>query len=347
LTPKSPKPPVTRPTLSEVFTRQSVINLAAYSILALHSGAYDQLVPIFLHHPREDHDPSNTHLPFKFSGGFGLASGRIGTIFTLYGIFGGLMQFFFFPPVARRLGVLRCFKLCAVTFPIVYFITPYTALIEDPAWQQAVMVCIMLVKCFAGIFAFPCSTVLLTNSATSLRILGTLNGFAVSISAVGRALGPFMTGTSFTWGLKIGYVVTAWWFLAFMALLGAIPVWYLVEMEGFSKTADNTDDEEEEDEGPETPIGEHILDNDRVANPNHDDETDTAAAPLPLNGNSTTKSRDIQKAQSPKRESSLERNMSSPIGILGGSVGPGGGRRLSNGLAASNNGYGTGGTSFH
>jgi hypothetical protein len=41
-----------------------------------------------------------------------------------------------------------------------------------------------------------------------------------------------------------------------------------------------------------------------------------------------------------------ERRMSSPIGVRGGSVGPGGGRRLSNGLAASNMGQGTGGTSF-
>lgn len=40
-----------------------------------------------------------------------------------------------------------------------------------------------------------------------------------------------------------------------------------------------------------------------------------------------------------------ERRLSNPIGV-GEAVGPGGGRRLSNGLAASNLGQGTGGTSF-
>jgi len=38
--------------------------------------------------------------------------------------------------------------------------------------------------------------------------------------------------------------------------------------------------------------------------------------------------------------------LSNPIG-MGEAVGPGGGRRLSNGLAASNLGQGTGGTSFN
>lgn len=41
----------------------------------------------------------------------------------------------------------------------------------------------------------------------------------------------------------------------------------------------------------------------------------------------------------------MERRMSSPIGLRE-SIGPGGGRRLSNGLAASNMGQGTGGTTF-
>lgn len=172
--------------MREVFTRQSTINLAAYTFLALHSVAFDQLLPIFMHHPRQIPDSDNTQLPFKFSGGFGLGSGRIGALFTLFGIFGGFVQFVIFPPVARRYGVLRCLKFCAITFPFVFFATPYTALIQDSTTQQVAMFCIMMVKSFAGIFAFPCSTILLTNSALSLRVLGTLNGFATSISAIGR-----------------------------------------------------------------------------------------------------------------------------------------------------------------
>ncbi|KAH8812987.1 major facilitator superfamily domain-containing protein [Xylogone sp. PMI_703] len=333
-----------QPTMAEVFTYQSVINLTAYFFLAMYSAAYDQLLPIFMHHPREHHTPENTHLPFKFSGGFGLASGRIGSLFTLYGAIGCVIQFLVFPPVARKYGVLNCFKVCAIAFPVIFTITPYTALIESSGLQQVVMFGIMIIKCFAGIFAFPCSIILLTNSATSLRILGTLNGFAVSISAVGRAMGPAVTGLAFTKGLEHGYVIAPWWLLTVISAVGAIPVWFLVEMEGFSK-ASESDEDEDEDELP--PIDEdvsptEILDGDeRIPYAADEEVLDVVDGP-PLDAK-YSQSYDGKPTFHPPR---AERRMSSPIGLRGGSVGPGGGRRLSNGLAASNYGQGTGGTSF-
>ncbi|KAN0093711.1 MFS general substrate transporter [Hyaloscypha variabilis] len=358
---KNSKPPLPRPTLVEVFTRQSVINLIAYTFLALHSVAYDQLLPIFLHHPRQNHTPSNTHLPFKFSGGFGLNSSRIGTIFTMYGILGCFVQFLVFPPTARRFGVLNCFKGCALSFPLICFATPYTALIRDPLLQQAAMFGIMIVKCFAVIFAFPCSVILLTNSAVSLRILGTLNGFAVSISAVGRAIGPAMGGAAFTWGLDKGYVITPWWLLGIISAVGAVPIWYLKEMEGFSKS-DSSDEEDDDDDDEDVlptvdeDIDGEILEGDEVLAFEQEEALDTVDGPS-LNKPRSRKSVDgadeehmpVRRGSKtgPRRSSfAMERRMSSPIGVRGGSVGPGGSRRLSNGLAASNMGQGTGGTSF-
>ena len=361
--------------MTEVFTRQSVINLIAYTFLALHSVAYDQLLPIFLHHPKQVPDELNTHLPFKFSGGFGLGSGRIGTLFTMYGFIGCFIQFLIFPPVARKLGVLNCFKGCGITFPIVCFITPYTALIQDSTTQQAVLFAIMVLKSFAVIFAFPCSIILLTNSATSLRILGTLNGFAVSISAIGRAVGPAMSGAAFTWGLERGYIITSYWLLGFVAIIGAIPIWYLVEMPGFSKTDDSDseegseEDQEEEDLLPaitEDANGEILEGDEAVAYDENEEALDVVDGPSlykPQSGSRRRKSSvgadgllsvpDSYGTTGTVRRSSrrtsiaeLEGRMTSPIGLRGGSVGPGGGRRLSNGLAASNMGQGTGGTSF-
>jgi hypothetical protein len=358
--PKHSKPPLPRPSLREVFTRQSVINLIAYTFLALHSVAYDQLLPIFLHHPRQTPNESNTNLPFKFSGGFGLGSSRIGTMFTLYGVMGCIIQFLVFPPTARRFGVLNCFKGCALTFPLICFATPYTALIQRPLLQQTVMFGIMLVKCFAVIFAFPCSVILLTNSAISLRILGTLNGFAVSISAVGRAIGPAMGGAAFTWGLEKGYVITPWWLLGIISAAGAVPIWYLIEMEGFSKSDSSDEEDDDEIEVDEDELatvdedlrGEILVGDEFVGYDPNEEALDMIDGPS-LNRVNSRKSSDggrgfglVQGAKSGRRASFTERRMSSPIGVRGGSVGPGGGRRLSNALAASNMGQGTGGTSF-
>lgn len=105
------------PSMKEVFTAQTSINLLCYTFLALHSVAYDQILPVFLHHPKQVHNPENTHLPFQFSGGFGLSSDRIGTIFTIYGITCGVIQFFVFPPLCNYFGVLRCFRACGAYTP--------------------------------------------------------------------------------------------------------------------------------------------------------------------------------------------------------------------------------------
>ena len=239
-------PDSTPPTYREVFSQQSNLNLLTYCLLALHSLAYDQLLPVFMHYPQQTDRSTNpdVHLPFKFTGGFGLNSNDIGLLFTVYGVVGVFMQFLVFPPLARHYGVLPCFKVVTAMFPIAYFITPFTALLPTPITQQVGILVVMLIKCLAGVFAFPCSVILLTNSAVSLRILGTLNGMAVTTSAVGRAAGPAIGGFTFTVGLDKGYGILPWWILGCFGILGAIAPWWLVEMEGFSDDKDASDNNE-------------------------------------------------------------------------------------------------------
>ena len=160
------------------------------------------------------------------------------------------IQFFVFPPAARHFGVLNCLKLVTMIFPIAYVLTPFTALLPNQLAQQIGMFAIMLLKCWAAIFSFPCSTILLTNSASSLRILGTLNGVSTSVSALGRAAGPAIGGWTFSFGVDKGYVILPWWTLAAFAALGAVPVWWLVETEGFGggEASDSENDGEEGEE---------------------------------------------------------------------------------------------------
>lgn len=230
--------------MKEIFTPQVTMNILAYTILALHSVAFDQVLPVFLNYHRQVPDSENTHLPFHFSGGFGLNSNKIGTIFTIYGLACGVIQFFLFPPVCSRYGALKCFKAGTVLFPIVYVLVPYTALIQDTHLQFAALMALLLLKGFAVIVGFPCITILLTNSAPSVRILGTLNGFATTFSGLGRAVGPTTAGAIFSWGVKRGYVIPAWWFLAAVAVLQAIPAWLIVEGDGPSREEDTDDDED-------------------------------------------------------------------------------------------------------
>lgn len=244
--------PARRTSWREVFSTQSTLVLMAYGMLAMHNMAFDSLLPVFLHFPEQQMDGNpDVQLPFKFIGGFGVESQTIGFFYTLIGIFGMFVQFFFFPTVAKRYGVLNITKLVYLVFPVVYFITPFTALVPS-AVRNYVVFLLMLTKLSATIFSFPCCTILLTNSATSLSILGTLNGVGTSVSALGRAVGPAIAGATFSFGVNRGYVIIPWWTLAVMAALTAVPTFWIEEKDGFrGHNADEDDDDEEEEEEEE------------------------------------------------------------------------------------------------
>ncbi|KAI1264905.1 major facilitator superfamily transporter [Xylariaceae sp. FL1019] len=249
---------IEKPTPSTtVFTRQTCINLISYTFLALHSVAFDQVLPVFLNYPVRSASPSSPSPtnPLFFSGGFGLESGRIGTIFTLYGIVCGTIQFVLFPPLCAKFGVLNCLKVTAIAFPAVYLILPFTVLIEDIHIRYAALFILLVFKAFAVIVGFPCSTILLTNSASSLSILGTLNGWATTFSALGRASGPALAGVAFSWGVKNNMIGAPWWILASIAIIGTIPTYMIVEgggptgpTEGQSESGSDSETQGEDDE---------------------------------------------------------------------------------------------------
>lgn len=224
--------PPTKVTLAEVFSPQTTLALMVYMIMALHSVAYDQVLPVFLNYPPINPNDGPIHLPFRFIGGFGLNSSHIGGIFTAYGIVCGLVQILLFPSACQRFGVLNCFKACMIMYPVVYLVTPYTALIQTSRPRIAVLMVIMIFKSFCVIFGFPCITILFTNSATDLRILGTINGFATLFSGIGRAVGPAIAGAFFSWGLNNGTVLVSFWVLGLIAMIGAVPAWWMVEGDG-------------------------------------------------------------------------------------------------------------------
>lgn len=168
------------------------------------------------------------------------------------------IQLFVFPSVARRYGVLNCLKVTSFIFPVVTLIIPFTALLPTSAAQQVVLSFILIIRSCTIIFVYPCSAIMLTNTAASVRVLGRLNGIATSFCAIGRAIGPAIGGWAFTLGVDIGYVILPWWILAAITLLCIIPISQLVEMEGFA--ADNVESDSQTDErGPPEPSSGNII----------------------------------------------------------------------------------------
>jgi len=253
--------PEKAPRYRDVLTYQTSLNLIVYTLLAMYLQAYDQLLPVFMHHPVQLADDPTVSLPLKFAGGFGIESRRIGIIFTVFAISCTVCQFLLFPPIARYLGVVRCLRIAFLIFPFVFFVTPFLSLIPDPVMREVAMVMLLMVRGLAGTFSFTTSTIMLTNSALSLRVLGTVNGLATSFSSFGRALGPTLGGGLFTWGVKRGYVIVPFWTMSAIALAASVPTFWLVEGKGFGG------DEEINDQENTIETEEEVVENDASVPP--------------------------------------------------------------------------------
>jgi MFS family permease len=333
--PVAPRAPP--PTWREVLNYQANMNLFTYTLLAAHAMAFDQLLPVFMQYPPLEPDSQQSN-PFQFAGGFGLHHFTIGLLSTCYGIFGMLVQFFLFPQVARKYGILRCLRWCACIFPFCYLAMPFTALLPTQTSRVSACFAIMLVKCLCGIFAFPCSTILLTNSASSLRVLGTLNGFATSFSAIGRALGPLLAGGMFTVGVNRGYILAPWWLLAGIGFIAVIPSFYLVEGEGFGGDENEEGEISDEDDEVDDVLQAEALGGEAEAaggkpgpvfmpssHPDDEAEEEGYGGVGPLLSRTTTRS---STGISPAAEATNDAANMSPVGSRRGSRSEQGGRRV-------------------
>ncbi|KAI8227969.1 hypothetical protein K4K56_007797 [Colletotrichum sp. SAR 10_98] len=214
---------------TKTFTRPVVLNIISYGILAFHTMTFDQLFPVFLSTASPEH--KDIHLPFKFVDGFGMETGQIGVILSVQGVYSMISTVFIFPMVVRRLGPLRLFRMLAISYFMLYMLTPYLVLL--PSNIRMVGIYMMVIwKCTFSTMAYPSNAILLTNSAPSLLSLGTINGVAASTASLCRALGPTVSGFLYALGLRIGYSGLAWWTSGAITIIGAILSLYATEPHG-------------------------------------------------------------------------------------------------------------------
>ncbi|EPS35251.1 hypothetical protein H072_11611 [Dactylellina haptotyla CBS 200.50] len=232
---------------NQVLTRQSVYNILVYFLIAIHVVSYDSILPVFLSSsPPNSENP--IHLPHHIPGGFGLNTSQIGLIYSVHAIITMLLQFYMYPPIARSYGSVKLLVWSACMFPLVYLLTPYTLAIPSARWTYAVWTVIVLIKSITGVFAFTSSTILITNTASSIRVLGTLNGFATSVAAMGRTVGPSTFGWLFSIGQKGDVTIIPWVGLTVVSALMWIWLPKLVEGKGLEgEESSESDSEEDED----------------------------------------------------------------------------------------------------
>ncbi|KAF4126744.1 Sugar (and other) transporter [Geosmithia morbida] len=202
----------------KTFTKPVIMNIISYGILAFHTMTFDQLLPVFLSTAPPKH--ATTQLPFKFVDGFGLETKTIGIIMSVQGMYSLLSNFAIVPPVTRKLGSLRLFRMLALSYFVLYFVTPYLVLLPESMRMPAIYLLVVW-KCTFSTMAYPSNAILLANAAPSKQVLGTINGIAASTASLCRTLGPVVSGLLYSAGLRTGYSGLAWWFSGIVTLVGA------------------------------------------------------------------------------------------------------------------------------
>ena len=228
--------------LKKTFTPQIIHLIISYGILALHTISFEQLLPVFLATPKADEAPSSW---FKFVGGYGLTTREIGLILTVQGVLAMLIQFILFPPVAGKFGAFNVYKAMMVLYPISYIIVPYLDFIPED-YKYAGIYATLVIRILFGCLSYPCNMILLTNSAPSLLVLGTINGIAASVASLARSFGPTISGMLYSYGLDIGYVGLAWWINAGICIIGAVQALWILDPSKEMNTLEDIDDIDED-----------------------------------------------------------------------------------------------------
>lgn len=211
--------------LSVTFSRQVILIIIGYGILAYHSVSFDALMPVFLSESTSSDAPS---LPFKFVGGFGKTTKQIGYMMAVQGVYAMFAQLWLFPLIVKHLGTLKAFRGTMLVWPLLYFTVPYLVLLPTSV-QNIGLYGALLLKMTFHVIAFPSNAILLANATPSKAVLGTINGVAASTACLCRALGPTLTGAIHTAGLQYGYTGLAWWFGGIICALGALEAFYIEE----------------------------------------------------------------------------------------------------------------------
>lgn len=182
----------------EILNRDTVLLLVTYFIFQLANISYNSLYPIFA----EELPPTGRGLKPEAVGLSLSFAGAITIVFQV-GIFGRLRG---------RMGNKVAYRVSLALFVAAFILMPwvgykksdpYKGIGNGASWLWFELGVILVIKTIAGVGGLTAALLLITNSAPNHNVLGTLNGLAQTLSAAGRAAGPFISGSLFTAATKI------------------------------------------------------------------------------------------------------------------------------------------------
>ncbi|GAB7360058.1 hypothetical protein MBLNU230_g7580t1 [Neophaeotheca triangularis] len=241
----------------DIFNRDTILLLATFLIFQLSNISYNSLYPIFAQaHPPTGRDLSPEEI------GISLAFAGVITILFQVGIFGRLRE---------KIGNRITYRVSLGGFVIAFLLMPWVgyksgqpkapnepASTQGRVWLWMELGLVLIIKTVAAVGGLTSALLLITNSAPSHAVLGTLNGLAQTLSAAGRAVGPFLSGALFSAATRVQPKGEALAFGVFggVALIGFLMSFGIrgvaLEADGWDEQLHVGDEEEGDDEDTET-----------------------------------------------------------------------------------------------
>ncbi|KAF8250546.1 MFS general substrate transporter [Wilcoxina mikolae CBS 423.85] len=194
----------------EILVPQIVLLLITYTLFNLNNIAFNSLYPIYVSAPRptgRELSPKEIGLSLSFAGAVGIG-----------------FQAFLFNHIHGKFGNVWCYRFAFVGFIISFFGMPLVGINKSASKERiwAELSFALLLKSISTVGGLTCAMLLLTNASPKASTLGTLNGLAQTLSAGGRAVGPFVSGALFTAGFRMrGGEWLPWGVFGGVALVGA------------------------------------------------------------------------------------------------------------------------------
>ncbi|TKY89050.1 hypothetical protein EX895_001581 [Sporisorium graminicola] len=230
----SPEPHATTSVLDLLSIKQIQKVMISYAFLALIAIALDSVFVLYLYEPVS-------------LGGVGFTSNSTGILLSINGLGGALVQLFLYPPLQKRLGTLRLYRLSFMAFPLSVVLMPLANVVaragegatgSDADWYTYVVWGCLVVSTavrVVGGLAFVANMILVNqcSALTRATALGKLNSLAQMSSSCTRAVGPYFANILFafsvTRNLLGGQLV--WLILGVVGMIGPLVCMLIEDLE--------------------------------------------------------------------------------------------------------------------
>ncbi|CAG9975839.1 unnamed protein product [Clonostachys byssicola] len=219
-----------RPPFKVIFTKQVTLALVLLFLQSIHVSAFNSILFSLLPTPKSAKD--SFELPFRFTGGLGLSTQKIGFANTTIGLIGLPLQLILYPIITSRIGVKRSYRTFLPASIGAYILLPYLVLLPDD--MGIIWTClsfVLVLQVVSRTFVNPATVILVNNSAPSPTLLGSVHGFASSVSSAARIVGPTVGGSMLGWGLSHNFVALPLWVLTILATMNWVLLVYIQEVQ--------------------------------------------------------------------------------------------------------------------